>query len=107
MRTTHDSGELLQGGIGEAIALEKRIEAAELSLVGQLGARNVIGNGTSRPCDGEHLVGRYEVKLGRRVDESGDQPRASDPVNLRAFPGDPLHGRILRRMEFQGLPQLL
>src|ERR1700755_2666253 len=39
----------------------------------------------------QHLVGRHVEELRLLVDETLDQPRAGDAIDLGTFAGDPLH----------------
>ena len=86
-----DLREMLQGGIGEPILLQKGIEGAELTDVAELHARDVIGDGTGRLGDGQDLIGRHVEEFSVLVDEPFNQPRARDPVDFRTFSGNPLH----------------
>ncbi len=73
--------------------VDQHLEAAFRTSMRVLGSGGVEGTGIlirSRP---EYLFGRYVHDLGLGVDELADQPRACDPVGLRAFPRDPLHAR--------------
>ena len=69
--------------ISRAVLLQDCVEAAERTIVTELDAFDVERNGVQLARLLQDLVGRHEDELRVLVDESPDQPRACDPVNLR------------------------
>ena len=65
---------------------EEDLEGAELALVGVLGVEHVEPDfARGRPVPA--ILHEPEPRPG--VDESPDEPRAGDPVDVDALPGDP------------------
>src|SRR5439155_2717327 len=83
-----------QGGqrrIVEPVLFEEGVEAALLADVAELDTGDVIGDGAGLGGRREHAGGRHEEEFGIVVDEPDDEPGTGDPVDLRAFAGNPLH----------------
>src|SRR4051794_34636812 len=65
------------------------VERAAISHMPELHARDVIGRRIPFLGCREHLVSGNVDELRTWVNEAADQPRASDPVDLRMFARDP------------------
>jgi len=90
IRAAHDHGQEIERRIGDAVDLEKGVEAAQFAVMRKgLGAGDVISDRAGLPRRLEHKLGRGEQEPGLGVDKAPDQPRAGDAVNLRALAGDP------------------
>src|SRR3546814_21076426 len=84
----HDCRELLERGVlAQAISVEKRIEAAILADVAELCTGYVIGNRAFALGAFEDLIGRHIEEFRRVVDETCDQPRTGDAVDLGTLAG--------------------
>jgi hypothetical protein len=94
----NDQRERIERRVADPIDFEKRIEAAQLAVMGErLGAGNVVSDGAGRPRHVEHLLGR-DIEEGRlRLDKAPDQPWACDAVDFRALASNPA-GRALREL---------
>lgn len=90
-RTAHDSRELLQGRIVEAVLFQEGVEAAQVAVVGQFDTRDVIGNRAGFGGDAQHRARRDVEQFRLVIDEPGDEPRAGYAVDLGAFRRDPPH----------------
>ena len=89
--TPNDQGDLMERGIDQLIAGQKRIEAAEWTFVAQLDPFHV-----ERGCAGlfgssPHLGRGHEEELRIGIDEPGDQPGTGHSVDLGTGPSRPLH----------------
>src|SRR6516165_10725866 len=91
IRPTHNSGEMLQGRIIKPILVQEGIERAQLTNMAEFDIRDVIGDGTGAPGDFQDLSRGHVEKFRILIDEPLDQPRASDPIDLRAFTRNPFH----------------
>src|SRR5947209_6827236 len=78
VRAPHDPRELVECRLPQLVLLEKSIEAAEWTIVGQLDALDVVGNGAGLPGDAWYLGRWNEEELRLAVDEASDQPGAGD-----------------------------
>ena len=81
------------GGIarGEPVLVHDCVEAAVVAAMTELDIWDIKGRGAFAFRDGHHLVARRIQKLGLRIDEALDQPRAGDAIHLRSGTGYPLH----------------
>jgi hypothetical protein len=57
----------------------------------ELGIRRIKGPTALRLRRTEHLIGRHVEKLGVRIDETANEPRARDAIGLWSSPRHPLH----------------
>src|SRR6266540_4350887 len=89
----HDPRQQLQRQVVELVLLDQHLERAEPVAVRVLSIGRVVRVCVLQLGDLEHLVGGHVEELRLGVDEVLDQPRAGDPVGLRPFACDPLHGR--------------
>ena len=70
--------------------LQEGIEAAELAVMRErLSAGDVVGGRASLGRHIEHAIRRHVDELSFRLDETPDQPRAGDAVDLGVFACDP------------------
>src|SRR6266487_3093017 len=69
-------------GVERVVDRQRQLELAVVTEVEQVEAFG----------DREHLLGRHVEELRPGVDEVLDQPGAGDPVGLRSFACNPLHG---------------
>src|SRR5712691_619064 len=86
-----DAREQLQRRVVQVVLLEKYLERTEPITVREPCSRRVVGVRALSFGDLEHLLSRNVEESRVGVDEVLDQPRASDPVGLRAFASNPLH----------------
>src|SRR6266566_3970672 len=77
----------------ELVLLEQHLERAEPVAVRVLRVFRIVGVGALTLPNLEHLLGRHVEELRLGIDEVLDQPGAGDPVGLRSFSCNPLHGR--------------
>jgi hypothetical protein len=85
-----DDREGVECRIVDVIDPQKCIEATQLAVVREgLRARDVVGRGAGRGGDIKDPLGRNVEKAGLRVDETPDQPRTGDAVDLWPLAGDP------------------
>src|SRR5262245_18419361 len=95
----HDLGEDIEPPITQAGSFHQGLERAVLSLMAQLHARRVERNRIVWK-----LGGRREQKLRVSVDESHDQPRRRDAIDVRSWARHPLAALEFREVE--GRPAL-
>src|SRR5262245_24761548 len=81
----------MECGIAECVVPEERVKTAERSIVRQLDSGDVVGRCASGLRLWNYLLRRNKYGLRLLVDESGDEPRACDAINLRALARDPFH----------------
>lgn len=81
----------MQCRIGKLMLLQKIIERAAVFIVRIVNTRQVERDGPQRLCLLENLAFRYKMNYRRRVDETKNEPGTGQSVNLRAFPGYPMH----------------
>src|SRR6185312_16811034 len=96
-------------GISQAVMLEEGIEAAELAVMGEMNARDVVRDSVPLLRCLKHFLRRHVVKFRARVDEAGDQPGARDPIDLRTLARDPARRAAPRlgvQRAFHRLPSL-
>jgi len=91
--TTDDHCELAERGIGQAIVLHERVEAAAHALVRNVNVGNVVRRRFALLGRREHFLRRHvdEFRLG--IDQATDQPRACDAVDLRPLARHPARAR--------------
>src|SRR5438128_1335376 len=90
-----DNRQLVQGRITQGVLLQEGVEAAQGPIMRKLDSLYIVWGRAKFLGTCEHECGRGEEKLRLRVDESRDQPRACDAIDLRTLTSNPLH-RSLR-----------
>src|SRR5437016_14341912 len=73
----------------QLMALDERIEAAARAVVRVVDVGHVVWRRGIRRCEPQNLACGDVEKLGGRVDEAPDEPRASDTIDLRTLAGHP------------------
>src|SRR5439155_1430536 len=86
-----DNRQLVQGGISQAVLLEEGVEAAQRPIVRKSHAFDIVRDRIELGGTGADLRGWCKEKLGLPIDESRDQPRACDAIDLRMLTSNPSH----------------
>jgi bacterial/archaeal transporter family protein len=85
----HNFPEQKQGGIGQFVFFQNRIERNVFAVMPEFAIRHVI-NDAVFDCRPGSIVGKkYEFSIA--VDKAPDQPRAGDAVDFNFLAGDPFH----------------
>src|SRR5205809_465512 len=83
--------QLVQGWIRQAVLLQEGVETAQRAIVRKLHAFDIVGNRLELASASADVRGWCKEKLGLWVDESRDQPRAGDSIDLRMLTSNPSH----------------
>ena len=95
----NDLGEQMQSRILEPILFQDGVELHVLAVMSQFASFHIEWDRAQLARLALHLFRRDEDKLGLRVNELLEQPRARHPVNFHLFTGYPLHSFSLRRVQ--------
>src|SRR5215813_5640830 len=79
-----DLGNRRQAAVAKSRAVQQGLEGAVISVVAELDAGHVEGDGARR-----HLIGSGKVELGLRVEKALDEPGGGDAVHVRPRASDP------------------
>src|SRR5262249_17871223 len=83
--SAHDLGEVIESRIFNVVDAQDGVERATLAFVREFDAVDVVGRATDFLGKGHHLARWHVNEFGLRVDETRNQPRASDAVDLRSL----------------------
>ena len=85
----HDGGELFERRILDAVNSQKRVERASIALMGEFDALDIEGRGARFRRDRKNLARRHIDELCAWIDESLNEPRAGDAIDLRPLARHP------------------
>src|SRR5262249_32332908 len=81
---------MIERRVDDPIDAQKGVKRTTIALVREFDTCDIIGRGAGFLGGRQDAIRRYIDKRGGRVDETPNQPRAGDPVNLRPLPRHPL-----------------
>ena len=88
-----DQRQVIERRIADIVDAQEGIERAAFALVAELDAVDVVGRAAGLLGGSDHLARRHVDELRLRIDESRDQPRTRDAIDLRPLARHPFAGR--------------
>src|SRR5262249_57722272 len=94
IRGAYDQRQRPQGWVFELVLLEEGVKRARLTMVAELDARNVVRDRPLAGRDRLDLIRGHKEKCRVLVDESADEPGASDAIDACLLTSHPFHSVV-------------